>query len=173
MEATTDDPQPESGPSGIFAGYADEHRPLGSYAALATVAGSLLSGSLLVAKTSGRLPDDVGTKDLLLVGAATHKVSRLISKDSITSFVRAPFTEYEEHGGPGEVNESPRGRGPRLAIGELLACPFCVSHWVASSFLFGLVFAPRATRLVAGIFATQAMSDFLQLAYSAAEQRAE
>jgi Protein of unknown function (DUF1360) len=35
---------------------------------------------------------------------------------------------------------------------------------------FGLVYQPRATRVVAGIFAIEAVSDFLQLAYDATKK---
>jgi hypothetical protein len=65
-----------------------------------------------------------------------------------------------------------RGSGPRKALGELLTCPFCVGQWVATSFVLGLVLAPRATRLVASTFTAVAAADFLQLAYTAAEDRA-
>jgi hypothetical protein len=61
----------------------------------------------------------------------------------------------------------------RLALGELLSCPFCVGQWVAAGFIYGLVFAPRVTRLVASIFAILTLSDFLHYAYEAAQQRAQ
>lgn len=51
----------------------------------------------------------------------------------VTAPLRAPFTEFQEEGGPREVEESPRGSGIRRAIGELLACPFGMSQWVAIS----------------------------------------
>ena len=45
----------------------------------------------------------------------------------------------------------------------------CVAQWVAAGFAVGLVAAPRATRFVGGIYAAETISDFLQLAYKAAE----
>lgn len=42
--------------------------------------------------------------------------------------------------------------------------------WVATGFTVGLVFAPRATRLIAGTFAVLAGADLLQLAYARAQQ---
>ena len=65
------------------------------------------------------------TGDLLLVGIATHKLSRLLAKDKVTSFIRAPFTRYQEPSGQGEVEEEPYGHGLHLAVGELLVCPYC------------------------------------------------
>ena len=93
----------------------------------------------------------------------------LVAKEKVTSFLRAPFTEFQESSGHGEVEEKPQGHGLRLAVGELLVCPYCLGLWVAGGFAAGMVVAPRSTRLVASVFATKAVSDFLQLAYKAAE----
>lgn len=67
--------------------------------------------------------------------------------------------------------ESPRGEGPRRAFGELIFCPPCVGQWVAGGFLAGLFAAPRATRAVAGLFAVQAVSDFLHVGFQAGRDR--
>jgi hypothetical protein len=120
----------------------------------------------------GELPDRPGLTDIALAGIATHKISRLLAKDKVTSFIRAPFTEYEESSGQGEVEEHARGTGAQLAIGELLVCPYCLAQWVAACFALGLVAAPRPTRFLASIYAAETVSDFLQVAYRAAEDRA-
>jgi hypothetical protein len=130
-------------------------------------------GSLVAARRSGRKPPQrLEPWDVVTVGTATHKLSRLITKDKVTSFMRAPFVRYEESAGKGELNETPRGTGLRRAIGELLVCPYCVGNWVASAFGVGMVTAPRYTRLIAFIYTAEAVSDFLQIAYRAAEERA-
>lgn len=49
---------------------------------------------------------------------ASHKAARMVTKDRVTSAVRAPFTRFEHDAGPGEVSESARGRGLQRAIGE-------------------------------------------------------
>lgn len=150
-----------------------EERPLGSYAWLASAYALALGGSLVALRAAGReLPERPRMSDLLLAGIATHKSSRLLTKDKVASFIRAPFTRYQEAAGHGEVEEEPRGHGPRYALGELLVCPFCVAQWIASGFAVGLVAAPRGTRFIAGIFAVQTLADVLQLAYKAAEDRA-
>jgi hypothetical protein len=102
---------------------------------------------------------------------ATHKLSRLIAKDKITAFLRAPFTEFEQPGGPAEVEERARGEGARRTIGELLVCPYCLGMWVSGGFHLGLVVAPRATRFAASVLTGLTISDFLQIAYKAAEDR--
>jgi hypothetical protein len=149
-----------------------EKPPLFSYATLMGIFSALFGGALLAAARRGReLPTRVGLADLLTIGVASHKLSRLISKDKVTSPLRAPFTEFEEDGGPGEVEESARGRGARKAIGELLICPYCLGLWVVSAFAIGLLFAPRLTRFLAAIFSALTISDFLQVAYKAAEEK--
>jgi Protein of unknown function (DUF1360) len=156
-------------------GYAPpgEERPLAAYGALTAAFGGSLAASLALLRARGReLPERPAPRDLLLVGIATHKVSRLLAKDRVTSFVRAPFTRYQEAAGHGEVEEQPRGTGVRLALGELLVCPFCLAQWIAAAFAVGLVAAPRATRFVAGIYVAETLSDLLQLAYKSAEERA-
>jgi hypothetical protein len=136
------------------------------------VFGALFSGALLIATRGGRrLPERIGTADLLTVGVASHKLSRLLAKDKVTSPLRAPFTEFEEEGGPSEFEESSRGEGARKAMGELLICPYCLGLWVVAAFAIGLLFAPRLTRFVASVLAALTISDFLQIAYKAAEEK--
>lgn len=92
----------------------------------------------------------------------------------MTSPLRAPFTRYMGSGGPAEVVEETRNSSQiRHSVGELLTCPFCFDMWVATGFAIGLVFAPKVTRMVAGTFAALTGADFLQLAYSIAQQSAE
>jgi Protein of unknown function (DUF1360) len=149
-----------------------EHRPLGSYAALTGVFGAGLGGALLALRASGReLPERPGLADVLLVGLASHKLSRMTTKDKATSFLRAPFTRFQGNAGHAEVDEEPRGEGARRVIGELLICPYCLAQWITAAMSVGLVAAPRQTRFIAAIYAELTISDFLQLAYRAAEQR--
>lgn len=107
--------------------------------------------------------------DLALLTVATHKGSRLIAKDRVTSTVRAPFTEFESDAGPGEVNERARGRGLRRAVGELLICPHCLGLWVATALAAGLIVAPRPTRWVASVLTALLGSDVLHIAYKKVE----
>ncbi len=119
------------------------------------------------------LPESVGWSDIALISVATHKLSRLLTKDPVTSPFRAPFTRFEGAAGKGELNEEVRGTGGQHAVGELVTCPFCLGQWVATAFVFGLVLAPRATRLTTTVFTALTASDFLQLAYSAAASKVD
>ena len=159
---------------GPFAGYAEPRKrpPFAHYALLSTVFNSGLAVAVVAAKRSGReLPVTIGAGDLALIGVASHKLSRTIAKDKVTAFLRAPFTEFQDKGGPGEVEERARGTGLRRTIGELLTCPFCLGLWTAGAFHVGLLWAPRETRYVASTFTALTISDFLQIAYKAAEQK--
>jgi hypothetical protein len=111
--------------------------------------------------------------DLLLVGLATHRLSRLLTKDRVTTPLRAPFTEYEGPGAPGEVNERPVGTGIRRSVAELLSCPFCISVWVATAASFGLHLAPRPTRFVLTTAGAVSIADTLQYVSTGLEQRTE
>jgi len=164
----------ESRSASPIEGYAEdgERPPLLSYAVMVGIFNALFGAGLLAAKRSGReLPERVGGADLALIGTASHKLSRLLSKDKVTAPLRAPFTELEGDGGPGELEERSRGSGARKAVGELLVCPYCLGLWVVAGFSLGLLFAPRLTRFLAAVFSALTISDFLQIAYKAAEQK--
>jgi Protein of unknown function (DUF1360) len=150
-----------------------EDRPLGGYVLVMAVFAALIAGAAGVAAAKGRRIPELGLLDLLLVAAATHKLSRLIAKDAVSSPVRVPFTRYSGTGGPAEVMEEVRtASGLQHAIGELITCPFCLDLWIATGFAFGYVFAPRLTRLVAVTFTALTGADFLQLAYAIAQKEA-
>lgn len=156
---------------GPLADYAPgEERPLGGYAALTATFATFAAGFSVWVQRSGReLPERIDARDLALITVATHKASRMIAKDRVTSAVRAPFTQFQADGGPGEVEERPRGRGLRRAVGELLICPFCLSVWIGFALSAGLVVAPRPTRWAASVLAVVFGADVLQVAYKQLE----
>lgn len=156
-----------------FEGYSPEPRAFAEYAALMAAFTTSFGVALAAAqRRRGKLPERIGMGDVVMAGIATQKLSRLIAKDRVTSVVRAPFTREQGAEGRAEVSETPRGGRARRAIGELVTCPFCLSQWVAGGFTAGLLLAPRPTRVVIGMFDMVALSDFLQIAYKAAEDRA-
>lgn len=161
----------------MFAGYgedAPDERPLAAYAGLATVFGAVFVLFLYAVRRTGRtLPERIEARDLLLLGVATHKIARIVTREAITSPLRAPFTRFRSAAGAGEINESTRGAGLRHAVGELLTCPFCLAVWVASYLTYGLVFVPRATRLIASIFCMVTFSDVSQDLYDMLKHRDE
>jgi hypothetical protein len=154
-----------------YSEHADDERPLAGYLGLlASYGGLLAAGAGIVRLRGAELPERLSVRDLALLTVATHKVSRIVTKDPVTSPIRAGVTSYERPAGEGEVVESVRGSGFRHALGELLTCPFCIAQWIATVFAFGIVLAPRATRFMASTFAILTGSDLLQFAYAAARR---
>jgi hypothetical protein len=153
-----------------FAGYAPgQDQVLGGHAILLGTFATLAGGFSVWFRRSGRhLPERIDGRDLALVTVASHKASRLIAKDRVTSVIRAPFAEYEGPAGPAEVSEHPRGRGLRRAIGELLVCPYCMGMWTSAAMTAGLLVAPRFTRWTCSVLASFFGSDMLQIAYKRA-----
>lgn len=153
--------------------YAGDHdRPLGGYLTTMTTYAAVvgaLAGTALVRKRE--IPERLAVSDIALSALATHKLSRLVTKDPVTSPLRAPFTMYRGQAGPAELAEQVRGGGAQKTVGELVTCPFCVDLWVATGLAAGYVFAPRATRLAVGMLAIVAGADALQFGYSWLQER--
>jgi hypothetical protein len=141
---------------------------LTGYADSLAVYAASVGGLLALARAHGQeLPDRYSVQDLTLGSIATHKLTRLLSRASVTSPLRAPFTEFEAPAGSGEHVEIPRGEhGLRHTVGELLTCPFCLGVWVGTAYVAGIALAPRPTRAVAAVLTVVAASDTLQHAYS-------
>ncbi len=157
--------QTRSNGHGIFAGYSPEHpMPLGGYATLLGAWG--LGVGIFLVSARDRLPRRIAWSDFVLLSLATHKVSRIVTKDWVTSPLRAPFVRYQKSAGGGEVEEKAQGQGLRRAIGDLLTCQFCIAPWIAAVIGGGFVVAPRATRYLASIFGAVAVSDTLQHRYA-------
>lgn len=129
-----------------------------------------VAGLTAAANAEDLLPKKIKLFDLLLLGIATNKLSRIVAKDRITGALRAPFVHYKGSAGSGEVEEEPRGRGIQRAVGELVSCPYCMGPWCAAALGCGMVFAPRTTKFFTSILGTIAISDFLNRAYSAAKE---
>jgi hypothetical protein len=153
-----------------FAGYAPEQdKPLASYAVLMSVFLTLAGTFAAWFRRSGRaLPERMDGRDLLLLTLASHKAARLITKDKVTSAIRAPFARLQGDAGPGEVAEEPRGRGLRRVVGELLVCPYCLGMWTSAFLTAALLVAPRFTRWLASVLVIFFGADMLQIAYKKA-----
>jgi hypothetical protein len=146
-------------------------QPLRGYLTTLTVYGGVVAALAGIAAATGRRgPSRPHAGDVVLVSVATHKLSRLLAKEAVTSPLRAPVTRFRGAAGSSEVNEEPRVDGRAHVAAELVSCPFCLGVWVATGLCAGLVFAPGLTRLVASGLTAVAASDFLQLAYDAAKR---
>jgi len=94
------------------------NHPLRSHALLMATYGTAVASGLVMADRMHRLPRTPSLSDVVLLGAATAKAARLLSRAKVTMIVRAPFTEYQRDAGHGEVDEAPTGGGLHRALGE-------------------------------------------------------
>jgi uncharacterized protein DUF1360 len=143
--------------------------PYRAYAAImGTFAGGIaLAGGL--AALLGRDAREHDALDLAVLGLATFKAARTISRDEVTSFLREPFVEGEAH----EGGEEPVETGDlRQAIGELVTCSRCIGTWVAAGLGATQVIAPRFGRLLTWSLATAGLNDWLQAGFAGLTKRA-
>lgn len=131
-------------------------RPLPQYAALATVFTGALGTFVVLARD--RLPEEIGLHDLGRIGLASYKLGRLVAREDVTAWVRAPVTQDEDA-------QEPVQRGTARVLGELVTCPYCIGLWVSAGLTAALAVRPRETRLVATVFGAQAVADFLNAAF--------
>jgi hypothetical protein len=144
-------------------------RPYGAYAGItgAFVGGLAIAGAL--AHLLDRDPREHDALDLVVLGAATFKAARTISRDEVTSFIREPFVE----GVAGEGDEHAVETGDlRQAIGELVTCSRCVGTWVAASLATTQMLAPRFGRILTWTLAAAGLNDWLQAGFAALANKA-
>jgi len=150
----------------------DEERPLGGYlAAMGLYAVAVGTLAAVTRLTRREIPNGLAVRDVLLSAVATHKLSRIISKDPVTSPLRAPFTVYEGQVGPAELKEEVRGKGAQKVVGELITCPFCIDLWAATVLMAGFIYLPRTTRLAVDTLTVLAGADILQFGYSLLQEQ--
>lgn len=155
---------------------ADGERPLLGYGVLLATYTTLTSTAALAVRRRARrrpLPERPSLVDVALLGVATFRVARTLSKDAVLGPLRAPFSTYQGPAGPGEVMEAPRPGPVRHAVGELVSCPFCLGQWVATAGLTGLALAPRTTRWLSSGMTAVAVADVAQLFFAKLQQAAE
>ena len=153
----------------------NSHRPLPGYLILATgytaLAGTLLT---LARRRAGSDHSRLEWGDLALTAVSTYRLSRLLTKDAISSPLRAPLTRFTGPGLPSEVNEEVapgiEGRPVLHAAAELATCPFCTGQWVATTLVAGHVLAPGLTRLVTGILTAAAGAEVLHYGHAALQR---
>lgn len=167
-----DELREESHDEGPWSGYAAPAQdvPLAGYAALAGIFVSGLAATVAVLERTRRLPARWRTRDLILTGIATHRLSRIVARDRVMTPLRAPLTRYRGSAGAGEVKEELRGHGLRKAVGALLTCPYCVAPWLASGLLVTLALRPRVARFAQALLTSVAVSDFTQQLYAGARR---
>jgi hypothetical protein len=142
-----------------------DEEPITGHAVLVAIFSA--GAAALLATATRRRSHRLGAGDMLLAAVASQRLARLVTKDRVTSGLRAPFARRrpDDETLPGEVGDSPAGTGMRLAVGQLLTCPYCTAQWAALGFVGGFTLAPRQTRLVAATLAITSAADLFQAGY--------
>jgi hypothetical protein len=133
------------------------------YEAYATLVGIFALG-LAAASRASHPEDELKPVDLIALGLATFKASRVVARDRVTSFVREPFVEETAYDGE---NETPAGTGMQRAVGELVTCSRCIGTWIAAGLASSLSVTPRFGKLLVWSLDAAAINDLLQAGFSA------
>lgn len=103
--------------------------------------------------------------EIILIGLATFRLTRLIVYDKITAFLRAPFfDEVEEKSNEGEIEVYlvPKQKGIRKWIGELLDCYWCTGVWVSLLLVMGNYYFSKILEPIVLIFAIAAIAAIIE-----------
>jgi hypothetical protein len=138
--------------------------PYRSYAAILGLYAAGLAGAGALSRALDRDPQCQTALDLGVLGLATFKVARTLSRDSVASFVREPFVRGDARSGD---EEPVRTGGFDEAIGELVTCTRCIGTWAAAGLASTQILAPRFGRLLTWSLGAAGTNDFLQAGFAA------
>ncbi len=130
---------------------------LSDYAATSALYAALAGSVAILASRRLEDPAPGDPADLVLYGAATAGLARVLSHEKVTEWVRAPFVAE-----PADGERHPRGRGKRYLVGELLGCTRCLGSWSALALVGARAVAPRQARVGATLLALTYVNDVLQ-----------
>ncbi|WP_409274461.1 DUF1360 domain-containing protein [Neobacillus sp. SCS-31] len=97
---------------------------------------------------------------LALIGLASFRLTRVIVYDKIAEFFRSPF--LDEIIEDGEIYITPKGKGLRKWIGELISCYWCTGVWVSAGLIGAYFYFPKIGIPVILIFAVAAIASILE-----------
>jgi hypothetical protein len=143
--------------------------PYRAYAAIFGLYAAGLAGAGTLGRTLERDPQCQTALDLAVLGLATFKVARTLSRDSVASFVREPFVRGDARSGD---QEPVRTGGFEEAIGELVTCTRCIGTWAAAGLASTQILAPRFGRLLTWSLGAAAANDFLQAGFASLTKKA-
>ncbi len=153
----------------------DMKKPYPAYALITATYLGLYGGFVALAQRKGRpLSQSISSLDLVLLGLATLRLSRLAAWDEVTSFLRLPFVQHRPEDKVEGEQQEPRGRGLLRALGELVVCTTCIGAWIAAVLTYALYLVPSAVRPFLTIMAAaglgQLADSLLSLLYSARDK---
>jgi len=90
---------------------------------------------------------DMTALQFVLLGIATFRVTRLVTRDTVTQPIRTLFWAKF----PPE----------KSYIGYLSTCEWCLSFWIGSVFVVSSIIIPSVTYIVATVFSVSAIAGLL------------
>jgi hypothetical protein len=119
--------------------------------------------AVLLACFGEKLADiaSIGPFRLLVLGLAAYRASNILSNETVTKPLRAPFVDEVEK--DGKVVEEPKQRGFLGATGHLIYCPSCTGVWLSAALAYAYVFWPVPAYFIALILALSALERILAI----------
>jgi hypothetical protein len=104
----------------------------------------------------------IGPFRLLVLGLAAYRASNILSNETVTKPLRAPFVDEVEK--DGKVVEEPKKQGFLGATGHLIYCPSCTGVWLSAAMAYAYVFWPVTAFFIAMVLALSALERILAIA---------
>ena len=103
----------------------------------------------------------IGPFRLVVLGLAAYRASNILSNETVTKPLRAPFVDEVEK--DGKVVEEPKKQGFLGATGHLIYCPSCTGVWLSAALAYAYVFWPEPAYFIALILALSALERILAI----------
>ena len=104
----------------------------------------------------------IGPFRLLVLGLAAYRASNILSNETVTKPLRAPFVDEVEK--DGKVVEEPKKQGFLGATGHLIYCPSCTGVWLSAALAYAYAFWPVPAYFIALMLALSALERILAIA---------
>jgi uncharacterized protein DUF1360 len=120
--------------------------------------------AILLARFGDKLAHiaSIGPFRLLVLGLAAYRASNILSNETVTKPLRAPFVDEVEK--DGKVVEEPKKQGFLGATGHLIYCPSCTGVWLSAALAYAYVFWPVPAYFIALMLALSALERILAIA---------
>lgn len=120
----------------------------------------VISGGIILDSEAARPLGEITFMDVVLLGLATLRLTRLMVYDKITAFFREQFWDVVELKTKRYL-EKPKN-GPRRTMADLFSCPWCIGMWAGATVTFFYYLTPYAWFPIV-VLAISGLGSFLQL----------
>lgn len=122
---------------------------------------TLLNGlALYYIKPGVNILTQVSPMVVVLFGMAVYRGADLISTETVTQVLRAPFVDLEKvgHG----AKEIPKKEGLVGSIGDLVTCPSCTGAWLGALLVYGYLLWPQLFSVIIFTIAVSGLERFFR-----------